>query len=194
MVNVKNSFTPDYFERLYFRDADPWSFATSQYERNKYEETIAVLGCRRFADAFEVGCSIGILTGMLAPCCDSLLAADVSEIALSQALRNCGGMNNVTFERMNVPHEWPEKTFDLILLSEVLYFLSRADIMTAASKSIRGLDRNGLVVLVNWTGATDYPCGGDEAVQIFLARSIDVLKPTLQRRREHYRIDVLTAS
>jgi predicted TPR repeat methyltransferase len=194
MVTVKSSFTPDYFERLYSKDADPWKFATSRYELNKYEETIAVLGNRRFANAFEVGCSIGILTAMLAPRCDSLLAADVSEIALNRARRNCVGMDNVTFERMHIPREWPEKTIDMIVFSEVLYFLGPADILIAASKSMRSLTRHGLVVLVNWTGATDYPCGGDEAVEIFLTRSIDVLKPTLQRRGEHYRIDVLTAS
>jgi predicted TPR repeat methyltransferase len=193
MVTVKSSFTPDYFERLYSKDADPWMFATSQYERNKYEETIAVLGGRRFANAFEVGCSIGILTGMLAPCCDSLLAADVSGIALSRARRNCGGMNNVTFERMHVPREWPEKTFDLIVLSEVLYFLSRADILIAASKSIRGLDRNGLVLLVNWTGATDYPCGGTRRHR-FSLRARSIFSSQLFNAEESTSIDVLTGS
>jgi predicted TPR repeat methyltransferase len=194
MVTGKNSFTTDYFDRLYSKDTDPWMFATSEYERKKYEETIGVLGGRRFAKGFEVGCSIGILTGMLAPRCDFLLAADASDIALSRARRNCGSMNNVTFERMHVPNEWPKNRWDLIVLSEVLYFLSPTDVLTAASKSIESLERNGLVVLVNWTGGTDYPCGGDEAAEIFLARSIDILKPSLQRRREHYRIDVLTAS
>lgn len=194
MVTGKSSFTTDYFDGLYSKDTDPWMFATSEYERKKYEETIGVLEGRRFAEGFEVGCSIGILTGMLAPRCDFLLAADASEIALSRARRNCGSMNNVTFERMHVPYEWPKKRFDLIVLSEVLYFLSPTDVLTAASKSIESLDRNGLVVLVNWTGDTDYPCGGNEAAEIFLARAIDILKPCLQRRREHYRIDVLTAS
>jgi 2-polyprenyl-3-methyl-5-hydroxy-6-metoxy-1,4-benzoquinol methylase len=192
-VTVKSSFTPDYFERLYSKDADPWMFATSRYERDKYQETISVLGGRRFANAFEVGCSIGILTRMLAHYCDSLIATDVSEIALSRARCNCGAMNNVTFERMYVPHEWPEKTFDLIVLSEVLYFLSRADMEIVASKSISSLHPNGSIVLVNWTEATDYPCGGDEAAQIFLAHSSTAFKPSLQRRREHYRIDVLAA-
>jgi predicted TPR repeat methyltransferase len=194
MVTGKSSFTPEYFERLYSKDADPWMFATSEYERRKYEETIELLGGRRFAHGFEVGCSIGILTGMLASCCDSLLAADASEIALGRARRSCGSISNVTLERMHVPSEWPGKTFDLIVLSEVLYFLSPADIVTVASKSISSLDRNGLIVLVNWTGGTDYPCGGDEAAEIFLTRTAGVLKPPLQRRREHYRIDVLTAS
>ncbi len=74
---------PEYFEQLYVRDPDPWRFATSGYERDKYAATLAALPNRRFASGFEVGCSIGVLTRQLAERCDALLAADGSPTALT---------------------------------------------------------------------------------------------------------------
>src|ERR1700674_5851731 len=68
-VTKRESFNPDYFERLYAIEADPWRFASSNYERAKYKATLDTLKDDRYEAVFEVGCSIGILTRMLAPNC-----------------------------------------------------------------------------------------------------------------------------
>jgi SAM-dependent methyltransferase len=185
------SFTPDYFERLYSKEVDPWRFATSNYERLKYAATLSALEGRQIDGAFEVGCSIGIFTKALARRCGSLVSVDVSETALTAARRNCANLDNVTIQPMQIPHEWPVKSFDLILLSEVLYFLGPDDIRLTARKSINSLTQNGLVMLVNWIGETDYPCGGDEAADIFLTESAETLRLLLQRREENYRLDLV---
>ena len=82
----------EYFDELYARSRDPWSFETSEYERNKYERTLSVLARRRYRRALEVGCSIGVFTAMLAPLCDELLAVDVSEKAIAVARREARGL------------------------------------------------------------------------------------------------------
>lgn len=74
-----------YFAALYEREADPWRFATSAYERAKYRATIASLGGAHFARALELGCSIGVLTSKLAPLCDELVAVDIDVTALAAA-------------------------------------------------------------------------------------------------------------
>ena len=61
----------DYFCDLYARDADPWKFASSDYERHKYEATLNALPMDRYVRGLEVGCSIGVFTSMLAPRCES---------------------------------------------------------------------------------------------------------------------------
>ena len=114
---------PGYFERLYESDPDPWKFASSEYERDKYAATMAALPPGRFARCFEVGCSIGVLTHELAQRCDALLGVDVAENALDQARTRLRDMPWVRFVRMAVPTEWPEGSFDLVLFSEVLYYL-----------------------------------------------------------------------
>jgi SAM-dependent methyltransferase len=184
------SFDTDYFERLYANDEDPWRFASSIYERRKYAGTLEILRGHHLGTAFEVGCSIGILTRMLAPNCDSVLAVDISRLAVTHARRNCLALRNVTIARMRIPGEWPAGQFDLILLSEVLYFLGPEDIRKTASQTLRSLSSNGRVLLVNWLGKTDYPCGGDEATSIFLTAS-EHLRIVEQRRNSDYRLDLL---
>ena len=68
------SLPAGYFEALYAAAPDPWDFEGSDYERGKYAATLAALPQPRYARALEVGCSIGVLTALLAPRCDRLLA------------------------------------------------------------------------------------------------------------------------
>ena len=84
-LSASGSLAPEYFERLYAQSADPWDFEASPYEAAKYAATLAALPRPRYANAFELGCSIGVLTRALAPRCERLLATDVSEAALAQA-------------------------------------------------------------------------------------------------------------
>ncbi len=178
-----------YFDALYARDADPWGFASSDYERAKYDATMAALPAGRFAAGFEVGCSIGILTHRLAERCASLLAVDVADAALAQTRARCAGLSHVEIRRMRVPNEWPDGRFDLILLSEVLYYLSPDDVARTAMRVRAGLSPDGAVLLVHYILPTDYPSSGDAATETFIANA--GLMPTLQRREASYRLDLL---
>ena len=190
-MDETNYATPGYFEQLYARDSDPWRFATSDYEREKYAATLAALPPGRFTRGFEVGCSIGVLTRQLAASCDALLAVDVSPTAVRQAGQRCADQPWVEFAVMNVPQEWPPGKFDLILFSEVLYYLGIDGIHAAAKRTLQSLAPNGSVILVNWHGPTDGACTGDEAAAIFAADCRPRLAPALQQRAEKYRLDVL---
>jgi cyclopropane fatty-acyl-phospholipid synthase-like methyltransferase len=193
MIN-RTSYTPDYFERLYSKDPDPWKFASSDYERLKYGATLGAARSGQLGMVFEIGCSIGVFTRMLAPNCRRILAVDVSERALSSARHNCRGLDNVTIRKMRVPHDWPEQRFDLIILSEVLYFLAASEIRATAKRSIESLCPFGRIILVNWLGETDYPCGGDESAGIFLLTCAEDLKLLRQYRNSEYRLDLLAAA
>lgn len=185
------SLPPAYFDALYARDPDPWRFATSTYERGKYAATLAALGSRRFTRALEVGCSIGVLTRALAPHCDALLSVDVAESALDQARARCADLPHVRFARMQVPREWPGGRFDLILLSEVVYYLCAEDVDALAARVRAGLRPGGCVLLVHWLGPTNYPLSGDAATERFVAAA--GLPAVLQQRAEEYRLDRLEA-
>jgi 2-polyprenyl-3-methyl-5-hydroxy-6-metoxy-1,4-benzoquinol methylase len=186
MTRRTETIRPDYFESLYTTDPDPWRFATSDYERDKYAATLAALPDRRFGSALEVGCSIGVLTQLLARRCDTLLALDVAETALAQARARCPG---VRFERRAVPDAWPPGCFDLIVFSEVLYYLDSAAIRTTAERAMSALLPGGSILMVHFLGGTDYPRTGDEAAAEFMAAT--GLSPALQVRKPLYRIDRL---
>jgi predicted TPR repeat methyltransferase len=184
---------PDYFERIYAGDPDPWDFETSAYENEKYDATIAMLGGRRFQNAMEIGCSIGVLTFRLAAHCERLMAVDVVESALARARTRCAGLPGVHFENRCLPQDWPaEEKFDLIVLSEVLYFLSPPDISRLAALAAGSLAPGGYALLVNYTEAIDEPCGGDEAAEIFIAASQFAQKRQVIRPK--YRIDLLACN
>ncbi len=190
---MTGSREPAHFDRLYQANPDPWAFRTSAYEQAKYRRTIEVLAGRRFTSGLEAGCSIGVLTRMLAPLCDTLLAVDIADPPLRTASAYCAGEPWVRFQRMRIPDEWPSQRFDLIVLSEVLYFLSPADIDRCARQTLNSLLPGARAVLVNWLGHADDPCSGDQAAEHFIAATAGAMTVILQDRRPGYRLDLLAA-
>lgn len=177
------------FDALYRARPDPWDCATSRYERDKRSATLSVLGEREYDRALEIGCGAGLLTRELARRCRELVALDVSEVALAEARRHCAGARGLTFERREVPARWPHGRFDLLVLSEVLYFLDRDEIEQVSCLAHDALEADGECVLVNWTGENDLPVCGRQAAELFQRAAC------WHARRSHeaelYRIDLL---
>ena len=186
---VEPSLGPDYFARVYAESSDPWSFETSPYENAKYRATIEALGRRRFVSAFEIGCSVGVLTAMLAARCDRLLSVDINERALTAARERCANLSNVRFERLAFPHDVPAETFDGIIVSEVAYYWSDDDLARAIDVIAR-TGAGGTVELVHFLPRVDdYLRDGDAVHEAFLADSR--FSRTFSQRADRYRIDVL---
>lgn len=186
------SLPPSYFDLIYERNEDPWDFESSAYERAKYAATLAALPKERYRSAFEIGCSIGVLTAELALRCDRLLAVDVSETALAKARSRCRYLPQVRFRTMQVPAKFPRGPFDLILISEVGYYLSAADWRRATDLVVARLTPTGHAVLVHWTPRVhDYPQTGNEVHERFRRRAPrPLLRHLREQREETYRLDV----
>ena len=192
LVSQLASLPQNYFDDLYAKTPDPWGLATREYERRKYQDTIAALDGRHFRRGVEIGCAIGELTACLAPYCDDLLGVDIAEAALAQArIRNIG-VENVRFAQMTLPQERPDGKFDLIVLSEVLYYFGDADLARLTTWVCEALEPTGAALLVHWLGETpDYPLTGDQAVEGFLTTAAPRLTIDRRWRRELYRLDRL---
>jgi 2-polyprenyl-3-methyl-5-hydroxy-6-metoxy-1,4-benzoquinol methylase len=186
------SLPASYFDALYAADPDPWGFAASDYESDKYAKTLAALPRQRYAWALEVGCSIGVLTRQLAGRCEGLVSIDASGIPLRMARERCRDCSSVRFSQMIVPQDWPDGEFDLILLSEIVYYLCAADVAHLARRVETSLAVGGDVVLVHWTGATNYPLSGDEAAEIFLREVGGFTQVARRERASAFRLDVVT--
>jgi predicted TPR repeat methyltransferase len=190
--NGRQSLDQAYFDQLYARLPDPWEFETSDYERAKYEQTLATLSRPVYPSAFEVGCSIGVLTKRLAMRCERLLSVDIAEAALAKARARCATLTHVQFQKMAVPSQWPDaRGFDLILLSEVIYYFNWADLMRLTERVAGSLNPKGECILVHWTEKTDYPLQGDEACQLFIDALGSAIPVVRHERFINYRIDVL---
>jgi trans-aconitate methyltransferase len=192
MIEPRLTLKPAYFDALYTADTDPWNFGASPYERAKYTLTLNALPKTRYRSALEVGCSIGVLTRLLASRCDSILAIDAAQTPLVEARRRCADLPGVLFGQTFVPEQWPGGAFDLILLSEVVYYLSREDVGGLASRVMDSLTEEGSVILVHWTGETDYPLSGHEAAALFIERMGSTCIVERADRYAEFRLDVLS--
>ena len=159
------------FERMYDDGDDPWGFTTSPYEARKRHITLASLPRSRYRSAFEPGCASGVLSADLAERCDALLACDVAGRAVRLAELRLGPNRAVRVERREIPRDWPAETFDLIVLSELAYFLQPAELERTMALIAAALEPGGDLVAVDWLGPIDgYPLDG-EAVHARLAAS-----------------------
>lgn len=139
-----------HFEGLYAADTDPWGFEDRWYEERKRAVTLSALPQRRFGTAYEPGCSIGVLTEALADRCGTVLASDASALALGRAQERLADRPHVRLERRVLPQEWPDGTFDLVVLSEILYYFAADDLSTVTRRAVAAVAAGGTLLAVHW--------------------------------------------
>ncbi len=179
-------------DTLYAGSDDPWGFRTRWYERRKRALLLANLPRETFGSAWEIGCSNGELSAALAPRCDRLLASDGNDRAVALARRRLDEWDHVHVARLWLPDQWPPDTFDLVVMSEFAYFLSRTDFLQLVPRLSHCLTADGVFVACHWRHPVD--CGdltGDEIHETFAT----ALPWTVASRHEEkdFRIDVWTA-
>src|SRR5438876_4907356 len=107
-----------HFESWFAAAADPWDY-TNEYERVKYEQTLSLLPDGRVGSALEVGCAEGHFTVQLAGRVDSLVAADISLVALERARARCAGCSNLSFLQLDIAKDPLPGPVDLVVCSEL---------------------------------------------------------------------------
>ncbi|MEJ8859772.1 class I SAM-dependent methyltransferase [Variovorax robiniae] len=142
----------DYFEGLYGATDDPYGLRDRWYEQRKRAILLASLPRVRFGSTYEPGCGAAELTVELARRCDAVLASDFSPKAVAAARRRTEGLVNVRVEAHGLPVDWPvaEAPFDLIVLSEVGYFLEPRAMQQVAALCAATLAPDGTLVACDW--------------------------------------------
>jgi SAM-dependent methyltransferase len=146
------SSTAVYFDELYKSSDDPWHLREGWYEHRKRSLTLALLPRPRYRNAFEPGCANGELTAWLATRCEALLAADLHETAVRLARERVAGMPQVRVEQRRVPQQWPTEAgpFELIVISELAYYLDAPDLETLAARIAASLTPDGTLLACHW--------------------------------------------
>ncbi|MCU1502546.1 MAG: NodS family protein [Ilumatobacteraceae bacterium] len=145
---------PATFEPPYARDGDPWNFATSPYELERYATTMELVG-RGHRRGFEPGCSVGVLTAQLAAVCDEVVAVDPSPSAIATARRRVDAFDHVGLSVGALPEWWPAGSFDLVVLSELGYYWDRVELAELVRRTADLLSSPGRLVAVHWLGHSD---------------------------------------
>ncbi|MCB5272788.1 1D-myo-inositol 2-acetamido-2-deoxy-alpha-D-glucopyranoside deacetylase [Arthrobacter sp. SO5] len=180
------------FDAVHTGTADPWQYTTSWYEHRKRSLTLAALPLPNYAAGLEIGCSIGTLSVELAPRCETFLAVDASSAALAHAARRLAHLPAAETRQLTIPQEWPEGRFDLIVVSEVGYYLAPDELAGLFSRLEAALLPGGTLVLCHWR----HPISGWEldgdSVHAAARRQLAWADAGLYRERD-FVLEILTA-
>ena len=160
-------------DRLHRDAADPWGVDRRWYEQRKRAVLLAALPAQHYRRGLEVGCSTGALSLALAPRCDELLAFDSSPAAVRAASKRLADVANVRVHEASLPQQWPAGELDLVVVSEVGYFLSPAALDVLVERVRESLSADGTVVLCHWRHrVTGWVLDGPDVHATFLAASL----------------------
>jgi len=120
-----------YFEKIFTKE-DPWKYFSCEYEKRKYVRQIGAV--KQYAlhhkNILEIGCAEGAHTLLLARAFPeaSILGIDISKTVVKRAKENCQYYRNVNIIEADIiglfkQAHFPENTFDVIIQSELLYYL-----------------------------------------------------------------------
>lgn len=147
-VSGRRTSYQERFDWLFTALPDPWKFEGSSFERERYDRLFAALSDRRYDAAMEAGCAEGHFTGRLFQVADRVTALDVSPVALSRARPRAPGAVFLQHDLSAGPI--PGGPYDLIVASEVLYFLEApAQLQAVASRLVDALSPGGRLVLAH---------------------------------------------
>jgi hypothetical protein len=138
------------FDAVHRTAVDPWGYEDSWYEQRKRALTLAALPEPKYDAGLEVGCSIGTLSAGLAARCGRFLAVDASSTALAQAARRLAPFAGAEARHLTVPQQWPDGTFDLIVVSEVGYYLAPSELDDLFGRIAAALAPGGTLLLCHW--------------------------------------------
>jgi len=185
---------PEYFAERWQADEDPWRIADRWYERRKRDLVMAALPRERFATALEVGCAAGHLSERLADRVDDLLACDVDPTAVGLAgarlSGRAGGEGAVRVQQRRLPQEWPDGSFELVVVSEVGYYLGPDDLDGLARATLGCLAPGGVLIACHWRHpAEGYPL---QAAQVHDRLERDGLAVVAHHQEPDLLLDVWT--
>jgi methyltransferase family protein len=116
---------------------------------------------------------VGVLTELLSRRCDRVTATDVAASALDATHRRlvqAGQRDGATLLRASLDQPWPSTTFDLVVLSEVCYYLQPATLRTVLDREVPRLAPGATVLAAHWRHrVADYPMSGDQANDVIAA-------------------------
>jgi LmbE family N-acetylglucosaminyl deacetylase/SAM-dependent methyltransferase len=138
------------FDAVHLGAADPWGYEDSWYEQRKRALTLAALPEPKYDAGLEVGCSIGTLSAGLAQRCGRFLAVDASSTAQLQAARRLAPFAGAEARHLTLPRQWPDGSFDLIVVSEVGYYLTPPEVGELFGRIAAALAPGGTLLLCHW--------------------------------------------
>lgn len=183
------SVATPYFDQLFAGNDDPWAFRQRWYERRKRALTLAVLTRPRYASVFEPGCANGELSAELAARCDRLLCCDTAAAAVTLAKTRLLGFPHAQVQQSRLPEQWPAGPFDLIVLSELAYYLDVEDLNRLIDQALASLTDDGQLLACHWRPVIEGCPQTAEQVHALLQQRLG-MHPVVQHHESDFLLDL----
>lgn len=181
-----------HFDALYRQNPDPWGTERSWHERRKRDILLASLPREHYMHVFEPGCGNGVTTRALAARCGRLLAMDCSAHAIGLCRRTVAAPDDpdLEFRVGGLPRDWPDEgPFDLIVVSELAYYLDHHALTEFRNRCVASLSPQGDIALCHWVPAIDERAQPTEAVHDRFAECPE-LEHLVGHLEPQFRLDV----
>lgn len=140
----------DEYERRFRADPDPWGFETSPYEHEKRAATLAACGAAARGRILELGAANGVLAAALAPTAQRLVAVEAVDAAAALARERLTSWPHAEVAHGLIPGAVPPGPYDLVVASEILYYLDDSAYAATLEALPRWLAADARLVAVHW--------------------------------------------
>jgi predicted TPR repeat methyltransferase len=161
---------PGFFDHFY-DDGDTFGYDRNPEDQLKFARTLEVCGGNGLGRVLELGCAVGSFTEVLVPHASEVLALDVSRATVERVRERMHGSSHVRAVAMTLPDEFPEGEFDVVVASDVLYYLPVADLQRCVERIEASLDVGGAFVAVHYVPRMGSVLNGDEAHDVIAAHT-----------------------
>ena len=105
-------------------------------------------------EVLECACGTGLLTGVMAPRCRSLVATDFSARMLRQARKKYGSFGNLRFAQADILRlPFPDESFDVVVAANVIHLLDQP--LRALGELDRVCRPGGRIILPTYMNETE---------------------------------------
>lgn len=170
------SVPASYFEQLFAHNDDPWAMRSRWYEKRKRELVLACLPRQYYARVFEPACANGELSAGLAERAECLLCQDLNATAVQLAAERLRPWSHARVEQGCLPGDWPAGEFDLIVLSEIGYYLDPTQWLEVLEHAQASLSADGALLLCHWLHPIDGCPQTGHQVHDLLARRLPLYR------------------
>jgi O-antigen/teichoic acid export membrane protein/2-polyprenyl-3-methyl-5-hydroxy-6-metoxy-1,4-benzoquinol methylase len=131
---------------------DPWDYAAVPFQVERILREVSILDSvrpsSRFQNALEIGCAEGLFTEKLAPICNTLLAVDISGVALHRTQTRLAGQDHVQFALLDLRIDPIPDSYDLIVIIHALeYIRNPIDVRRIRTKLVNSLRPGGYLFI-----------------------------------------------
>jgi SAM-dependent methyltransferase len=128
--------------------------SADSYDRSRDSLILSHVDNGLFRQAFEPGCSTGVLTVELAHRCAHVYATDVSADAITQAQFRCRALSNVQLSVDRLTAAITPESYDLVVFSEIGYTFTLTELDAVAEALAHALVDGGRFIAAHWLGSS----------------------------------------